>query len=481
METLGLDDAILRAALENLTADQTLIVDVFRDETAAGAAVEEICDSENLEILLRLRRVAERPEFKPLEPEALPLFLAAWQGLTAPGEGVEALQRRLDQLFGYPARAHLWETDVLPARLKPYYPEWLDTTLHQSELIWFGCGKERITLCFESDHDLFAAASVDVERAENGDTRKAVAELEQIFSGAMGKIAFEDILTAKKGSSLTSESAAKALWELAWQGRLTNDGLEVVRRGIMNRFRPESVSEIPPGGRRSRFNRWKNTRPFSGNWHMLQPADSAASDAIDRAEQVKDRIRLLLARYGILFREILWNELPSLRWAAVIRTLRLMELSGEIFTGHFFEGIPGLQFCSHSAFRLLNRPLPDDAIYWLNAADPASLCGIDLEGVKEGLPARLPSTHLVYQGKSLVLASKKNGKEIDLRVPPDHPRLTEILEFFKVLVGREFEPLKSIKLELINGERAPESPYAAAFTKFGFLRDYRTLTLWKSF
>ena len=51
--------------------------------------------------------------------------------------------------------------------------------------------------------------------------------------------------------------------------------------------------------------------------------------------------RLLLDRYGILFRELLQRELPAFRWSSVFRSLRIMELSGEILAGYFFHGIPG--------------------------------------------------------------------------------------------------------------------------------------------
>ena len=57
-----------------------------------------------------------------------------------------------------------------------------------------------------------------------------------------------------------------------------------------------------------------------------------------------------------------------------------MELSGEILVGHFFSGIPGPQFMSHRAFRQLPRGLPEDAVFWMCATDPASLYGLPLTG-----------------------------------------------------------------------------------------------------
>ncbi len=142
---------------------------------------------------------------------------------------------------------------------------------------------------------------------------------------------------------------------------------------------------------------------------------------MEAEERRKDRARLLLDRYGILFREILQRELPPLSWPGVFRSLRIMELSGEVFAGYFFSGIPGPQFISPRALRILQRRLPEDSIYWINAADPASLCGVPLEALRGLLPSRLPGTHLVFRGTRLMMISKRNGKDLTFNVPPDDP------------------------------------------------------------
>ncbi len=476
-DTLELSAERLSAGLDALAEDGTVIVDQFRPDGPL-----EICDTRNVEILLRLQRAAARPVFEPLGIDALPLFLAAYHGLTVPGEGLEDLQHRLEQLFGCPAKAALWETDILPARLSPYYTNWLDTAIRQNELTWFGCGRERIGFCFESDYELFANPAEQSGGGNGPNTAEAAARLEQLFSRTIGKLALEDIAAA---SQLPSREVSGALWDLAFNGRITNDDYQTVRTGIMNRFKAEVPAETSRSrGRRPRrigFNRWQSSRPFSGNWYPLKGMEGESIDALDRQEIVKDRIRQLLLRCGILFREILWNELPGLRWADVFPVLRLMELSGEITSGHFFKGIPGLQFCSPAALRLLQQGLPEDAVYWLNAADPASPCGIYLEDLKGRFPHRLAATHLVFQGRVLVLVSRKNGQEVEFRVEADHPRLGDYLEFFKVLIGRQFQPLKYISVETVNRQPVLESPYRPALQHFGFHRDYKSMVLVKKY
>jgi ATP-dependent Lhr-like helicase len=157
-----------------------------------------------------------------------------------------------------------------------------------------------------------------------------------------------------------------------------------------------------------------------------------------------------------------------------------MELSGEVMAGIFFHGIPGLQFVSHQAFRRLQRKLPEDAIYWINAADPASLCGTQLDSMRGTLSARLVSNHLVYRGNRLAVISNRNGKDITFFVPPDDPHLAEYFVSLRHLLTRKFLPIRRITIETINDEEAPKSPYLPVFrTSFDVAVDYKDVTLYR--
>ena len=67
-----------------------------------------------------------------------------------------------------------------------------------------------------------------------------------------------------------------------------------------------------------------------------------------------------------------------------------------IRAGRFFEGVPGVQFALPAIVDDLSVAETDD-VWWINAADPASLCGVDIPGLKSILPARLPTTHVVFR------------------------------------------------------------------------------------
>lgn len=463
LEALGIDQALLDETLGALAGEGRIILDELR-ENASGI---EICDSENLEILLRMARRARRPAFRALPIEKLPLFIAAHQELVSPGNTVEDMQRHLDRLFGFPASAAAWEEYILPARLSPYYGSWLDGLMHENELVWFGCGKKKSSFAFHDDLELFRDSSSD----EQSSSEAFLKELAALLPDIRSRYGFFDIV---KHSSLESDRAAERLWALAWKGLVSCDSYTALRRGILGRFTPAPLER--PLSRRSGMSRWAGSRPSTGNWYALTP-EYRERDAVEGEELSRDRVRQLLRRYGILFRELLAAELPPLQWGTLFRTLRLMELSGEILAGYFFEGIPGAQFISHEAFRLLQNGLPGDAPYWMNAADPASLCGVRLDGLKGMLPARLPVNWISFRGEKPVVIANRNGKSLEILAPPGSPFLSEALSFFKTMLTRDFNPMRAAIVEEINGVRARDSEHAPALLDFGFKKSYKGLEL----
>ena len=467
----------LQEALEELAEQGEAVTDLL----VRGAQGARVCDSRNLETLLRLTRKGRRPSFRALPLAQLPLFLAIQTRLLASdgsaAEGGEGeLKEVLDSLFGYPVPAEAWEGELLPARLARYAGAWIDRLLAGSELRWLGCGARRLTFCFDSDLPLFAPAGARQDQ-----------RAESLIPARRGRYGFWELAET---TGLASTELVRRLWAEAWQGGISSDSLEPVRQGLAGRFAAEPAGGVinPLGGAvarvggerhrgagRAGYDRWKAGRPSSGSWFALDPAPGEPEDAIDREELARDRARQLLRRYGVLFRELLERELPPLRWPAVFRALRLMELGGEVLCGRFFEGIPGLQFMSPSAFARLEKGLPDGAAYWIAALDPASPCGLGLPGLD--LPPRLPGTHLVYLGSLLALVSRAKGRELEFRVPPDHPASASLLGLFPAHFRRELAPWSAVRVLTINAQPARCSPYKPVLLASGFVEEYRGLVL----
>ncbi len=330
----------------------------------------------------------------------------------------------------------------------------MDTVFQESELRWFGSEGQKVGFGFEEDLGLIE------------DTREFADEhLDHILPvGAVSD--FAGLVGHFEGGSAELNTW---IWKCVWGGKISGDSMISLRKGILNKFTlPKEQPARSPNHPRyrtrssgSRGKRWKGALPMAGNWQRL--SDSIEDmGLIEQEEQSKERVRMLLDRYGILFRELLTKQLPGFKWADLFRSLRLMELSGEVLSGAFFEGIPGPQFISHEAFRRLQRMLPENSIYWINAQDPASLCGLGLESLKGKLPSRLTSNHLVYRGSELVLETQRQGKSITFHVDSDDKDLPEILGLFRHLLTRQFNPLKKIKVESINEKLAAKSPFLDA-------------------
>ncbi|SNB46552.1 DEAD/DEAH box helicase [Geobacter sp. DSM 9736] len=462
--TLPFRHNLFEEALKAIEETGQVIIDNISEESA----LPEICDASNLESLLRSLRRARQPAFEALDISYLPLFLATFQGLTRPGSSIEDVRERLEQLFGLPLAAGAWEEEILPARASSYSTSWLDSLMHTSGLSWFGCGLRRLSFAFPEDIPLFMERDLSSEN-----TSQAAARL---IPDRKGRYGFQAL---RAHSGLPADIVSKQLWNLAWNGILSNDSFATVRKGIVRGF--EEQAGLAQASQKRTTSRWKTGEGTAGSWFLLETTGPPPDDPIAAEELNKERVRVLMARYGILFRELLSRELPPLQWQKIFRTLRIMELSGEILSGSFFTGIPGLQFISTEAFGILRRELPEDAVYWLNATDPASLCGIGLEETKGVLPPRVPGTHLVYHGTRLVLVSRRLGKELLIKVPHDDPRLREYVSYFKVPLYREFNPRPHILVERINGRPALESPYRALLVEAGFQESYKGLELWKRY
>jgi ATP-dependent Lhr-like helicase len=356
--------------------------------------------------------------------------------------------------------------------------------------MWIGAPGEKILFCFSSDMDLVGDDGQAAAGGRPGDGQPGPDRtVDVLFKDPDGRY---DLTSLASGAQQSPSALVERLWHAVWQGQVANDSFVTLRKGVENRFKvPDDVlagdkntlSRRGPAGRRyggrGRFSRWKGAMPFSGRWFRV-PYPAVGDDAIEAAERKKERIRILLDRYGILFRELLNRERPPFQWRHLFRTMRMMELSGEVLSGYFFNGIPGPQFISHRAFQLLRRaPAPSD-IFWINAMDPASLCGVPLEMLKDRLPRRSSGTHLVYKGTRLVLTSQRFGKRLYFRVPGDDPDMQGYLGLFHHLLNRRFRPLRQITIETINDETAARSPYADAFkAAFDVLVDYRDVVLYR--
>lgn len=478
-ETLGLDPEDAGLLLEDLAEARRIVA----GELVAGQDEELVCEARNFEILLRMARAAARPSFEPLPLARLQSFLAERQGLCPRGGDGDELYDRLERLFFAPLRAAALESEIIPARMRGTRgddPGFLDETLRESGLMWLGCGPKKIVLAHRDDLDLLDAPTEPgaLEREEDAGT------LARLFPDRRGRYDFSALLEI---SGLRPGALSDLLWELVWKGRVGNDAFAALRRGVMNGFKVPALAEAPRGGRRLRGMRaartkWSGALPYAGAWFRLPEPDAVAGEAcdpLDEAEAARDRARIVLCRYGVVFRELLARESAAFSFGALFRAFRLMELSGEVLAGYFFEGVPGPQFAAPEAVSALLRKPASGAVWWMAATDPASLCGVSLPGLAGTLPRRSAGTLLAFRGETLALVCEAGGKRLRILVPPDDPDLRHFFEPLRSLLERRFRPARRIGLETVNGVPPGESAYLPALrARFEVLLDHKGATLY---
>src|ERR687892_2879109 len=130
----------------------------------------------------------------------------------------------------------------------------------------------------------------------------------------------------------------------------------------------------------------------AGRWSLL-PGRIATEDPDELAEAVAEQ---LLARWGVVFRDLLARETLTVPWREVLWALRRMEARGTIRGGRFVTGFTGEQYAVPEAVDLLRsvrRLKRSGETIRISATDPLNLVGIVLPGPR--VPA-LPTNWVTY-------------------------------------------------------------------------------------
>lgn len=153
----------------------------------------------------------------------------------------------------------------------------------------------------------------------------------------------------------------EALWDLVARGLVTSDGFDPLRE-LMRR------SGAAWGGRGRAQGRWSVVES--------RPGSRAADEGDDVAERVGEQ---LLARYGVVFRELTARESFTVPWRDVARALRRQEARGLVRGGRFVAGFIGEQYALPEAvegLRRVRRTERSGEVVKVRPADPLNLVGI---------------------------------------------------------------------------------------------------------
>jgi len=348
-------------------------------------------------LLARIHRLTLGTLRKQIEPVTSATFmrwLLRWQHVS-PGSQARAEHGTLQvlrQLQGFEIPASAWERQVLARRIGNYDPTLLDQLCLTGAVGWgrltphpamledsSGSGRRvvptsvaPITFFVRDEAEWMALPSV---RSAHRDAEQEVRGLGPgardvlAFLHSRGASFFADIV---RGTGKLKAEIETALWELVAAGLVTADGFDNLRALIDPKRRAGQGS-----GKTNR------PRHSAGRWSLLYPPH-----AQDSGRAIESVCRVLLERYGVVFRELLARESMLPRWRDLLIAFRRLEDRGEIRGGRFISGFIGEQFALPVAVESLramkNLPLTGETVT-ISAADPLNLAGIVVPG--ERVPA----------------------------------------------------------------------------------------------
>jgi len=392
---LGLDADGVMVALLQLEGDGSVMRGAF---TAPGAA--EWCDRRLLARMHRATRDKQRADIQPVPPAQFMRFLFRWHQLATADsderrEGEGGLADVLRQLEGHAAPASAWEEDLLAARVHDYEPAMLDKLCAVGRVVWWRptdgldshkTGPIRGTPIVLGERDalphwLQAGGALDEDPPLSS---KARAVLEALR--AHGASFFGDL---QRDVALLGEPTEQALAELVAQGLVTCDTFAGLRALVMptdkrNKLRRRHAGHDPIDD----AGRWSLTR------RTRAPLDAPGALAEPHVDHIA---RVLLRRYGVVFRKLLEREEGLPPWRDLHYVYRRLEARGEVRGGRFVSGFSGEQFALPEAAAALRKTAKQEGRerVSISAADPLNLAGILTPGEK--IP-RLPGNRLLFEG-----------------------------------------------------------------------------------
>ena len=197
---------------------------------------------------------------------------------------------------------------------------------------------------------------------------------------------FNDIVDATK---LLRSQVEESLAELVAQGLVVSDSFTGLRalltpshrktHAAARRKHRQPVYDMATAGRWSILERGTGIAEVSSATAKRSLGTSTSIDP-ESAEKIA---RILLKRYGVVFKRLLEREDVTIPWRVLLRIYHRLEARGEIRGGRFVAGISGEQFALPEAVglvRSIRRAPALETLISVSAADPLNLVGIITPG-----------------------------------------------------------------------------------------------------
>ena len=373
----------------------------------------EWCERRILQRIHRLTLSTLRKSVEPATPAIFMRWLMDWHHVAPQTQltGEEGVLAAIEQLEGFEAPAVEWERTLLPARVANYDPQWLDNLCLAGVIGWgrmsphpAWSAKEAsaprrviptsaapITFYLrESSEWLHAAlAAKSVDEAVLAQSLSPEAQSIRVQLARSGAAFTADL---QRVSGLTKLQTCTALWELATAGLASADGFDQLRAMMDPRRKSVTTEQKPATSLRKRA----AARTTAGRWSLLVDAEAPAAQTDPQQKAIAEarrndaaldaQARILLCRYGVLFRDLLARESNAPKWRDLVPILRRLEARGEIRGGRFVSGPFGEQYAlpeAVDAIREARRRSASSAetqSISVAGTDPLNLVGILVPG-----------------------------------------------------------------------------------------------------
>jgi ATP-dependent Lhr-like helicase len=344
---------------------------VIRGQFTPGGTETEWCARRLLARIHSYTLNRLRQEIEPVSTADFIRYLLAWQKLAPEHqmEGPESVRAIIELLEGFEAPAAAWEGELLPSRLAEYDPAWLDALCLSGEVVWARLtppatsratptesGNERtrgaapvrntpIALLRRKNFAIWSSVfpQPSLSEVEFSTTTRAVHD----YLATRGASFFTDLV---EGTKLLRSQVEESLGELVANGLVISDSFAGLR------------ALLTPGSRKTQAAaKRKHRQPTydmasAGRWSLLQRLPSISPNMREGTidpEAAEEIARILLKRYGVVFKRLLEREGIALPWRVLLRIYHRLEARGELRGGRFVAGISGEQFALPEAVGML--------------------------------------------------------------------------------------------------------------------------------
>ncbi|MCZ7588390.1 MAG: hypothetical protein M5U27_05905 [Gaiella sp.] len=329
--------------------------------------------------------------------------------------------------------------------------------------MWVGAGLDRVALYYRDDAAVLGPPVTG--EPLSGPVHDAV-------RAVLGRSAeFWPDLVSSLGAD--AGDALPALWELVWNGEVTNDAWAPLR--AKRRYGIPATEHRPRRFSRSRVSCDVAT---AGRWSLTGRLFAEPGDPPSKPDR-RALAEILLERQGVVTRDGVRAEGVPGGYGAVYAELRALETVGACRRGYFVEGLGGAQFALPGAVERLRelRDVGDEEPLVLAAADPAQPYGGVLPWPKRAgaRAARVVGAHVVLLAGEAALYVERGGRSLlPLREPePEWLRtaLAALVDWVRSDRGRR------LSVERFDGRPLVESDVLPLLVDAGFLAGPRRAVL----